>query len=404
MIAVRGRTIGVVGARGIGNYGGFERMLADLVPRLVQKGYGVRCSCEKPASGKHIADDTGATLDYFPLKPPANYTLRKVFELLYDFFFVLKYALVCDVVYVLGIYGGAALLVPRLLGREVIVNTDGLEWKRAKYSIVERSIIALYFAVSLNLATKIVVDNEQLKRFINKRHYFKTSYIPYGISEQKPTSWDESRLSSYVRKNASTASVSKDKYWLVVARLEPCNNIHIIIDGFKKASPAYPLVIVGDFTSNKYRDDIYKQAFDDGSADVLFLGAIYEADVLAMLRQHCLAHIHGHSVGGTNPSLLEAMISKNLIIAHDNPFNKEVCNRFAHYFSNSTDLNDRVTSIETSAGEPSEFRSQVCKRAVAAYSWDSVMASYDELFRDYGDKAVRAEREIERHISRGHKH
>ena len=123
-----------------------------------------------------------------------------------------------------------------------------------------------------------------------------------------------------------------------------------------------------------------------------------------MLRQHCLAYIHGHSVGGTNPSLLEAMASKNLIVAHDNPFNKEVCNRFAHYFSNSTDLHDLVTSIETSVGEPSEFRSQVCRRAIAAYSWDSVMASYDELFRDYGDKAVRAEREIERYISRGHKH
>ena len=177
---------------------------------------------------------------------------------------------------------------------------------------------------------------------------------------------------------------------MLVSRLEPENNIHEIVDGFVKARPKYPLVVVGDFTSNKYRDRVYGQAFNGNSSDIVFLGSIYDADVLWMLRQHCLAYIHGHSVGGTNPSLLEAMISENLIVAHDNFFNREVCGRFAHYFSNSSDLSDIVTLIEESAEDPSDLRSEVHKRAIAAYSWDTVATSYDKLFR--GDNASRSGR------------
>ena len=165
VINVRGKTIGIVGARGIGNYGGYERMLVDLVPRLVQKGYRVRCSCEQPERGERPCDYGGGTLDYFPLKAPANYTLRKAFELLYDSYFIAKYSRLCDIVYVLGIYGGPSLLIPRVLRKEVIINTDGLEWERAKYHVVERSIIIWFFGFSLNLASKIVVDNDKMRRY-----------------------------------------------------------------------------------------------------------------------------------------------------------------------------------------------------------------------------------------------
>jgi rhamnosyltransferase len=377
---VGSRTIGIVGARGINNYGGYERMLADLVPRLVQKGYGVRCSCEKPANGEHIADDTGATLDYFPLKPPVNYTLRKAFELLYDIFFVLKYALVCDVVYVLGIYGGAALLVPRVLGREVIVNTDGLEWKRAKYQILERCIIILYFGVSLNLATKIVVDNEALRRFIGARHHSKVSFIPYGVAHQRSQPWDAAKLGHCISEKLGAGAIEPGKYWLLVSRLEPENNIDLIVKGFVEANPKYPLVIVGDFTSHRYEKWVHEQASNGTSATVHFLGAIYDSEILWMLRQHCVAYIHGHSVGGTNPSLLEAMISKNLILAHDNPFNREVCGRFAHYFSTSTDVSNLVASTEQNP-EGASWLPWNAHERTAAYSWEHVAEEYHKLFK-----------------------
>jgi len=385
--SVRGRTIGIVGARGIDNYGGFERMLADLAPRLVQKGYCVRCSCEKPASGKRISNYKGTTLDYFALKPPANYTLRKAFELLYDFFFVLKYTLVCDVVYMLGIYGGAALLVPRLLGREVIVNTDGLEWKRAKYHIVERSIIILFFAFSLNLATSIIIDNKELRQFISARHHSKISYIPYGVARKQPLSWDAAKLGPYISETLRAEAIEPGKYWLLVARLEPENNIDLIVKGFVEANPKYPLVVVGEFTSDRYRKQVREQISNGTSAAIHFLGAIYDLEPLWMLRQHCLAYIHGHSVGGTNPSLLEAMISKNIIIAHDNPFNKEVCEATAHYFSTSADVSNLVASIEQNPDGSSRLRWPAYER-MAAYSWEYVVEEYDKLLKGDSEAAL----------------
>jgi rhamnosyltransferase len=397
VISMRGRTVGIVGARGINNYGGYERMLADFVPRLVQKGYDVRCSCEKPTSGQHITDDKGATLDFFALKPPSNYVLRKAFELLYDFFFVCKYALICDVVYVLGIYGGVALLVPRVLGKEVIVNTDGLEWKRAKYSIVERGIIVLYFAVSLNLATKIVVDNQELKRFIGERHHSKISYIPYGVEHQRPQPWDAAKLGHYISEKPGGGAIEPGKYWLLVSRLEPENNIDLIVKGFVEANPKYPLLVVGDFTSRRFKNQVHEEASNGSPATIHFLGAIYDLEILGMLRQHCLAYIHGHSVGGTNPSLLAAMMAKNLIMAHDNPFNKEVCDRFAHYFSTSADVSDLIASIERDPDGYSQLRWNAYERT-AAYSWERVAEEYHQLFKGYSEVA-RGRVETEAHVT-----
>ena len=122
-----------------------------------------------------------------------------------------------------------------------------------------------------------------------------------------------------------------------------------------------------------------------------------------MLRQHCLAYIHGHSVGGTNPSLLEAMICENLIVCHDNVFNRELCGRFAHYFLNSIDLSDLVTLIEKNGGEPTEFRSDVYKMAISAYSWDHVITAYVSLFRR-DDKRAGTEQETDGHVARKSQH
>jgi rhamnosyltransferase len=182
--------------------------------------------------------------------------------------------------------------------------------------------------------------------------------------------------------------------------LEPENNIDVIVDGFVKARPKHPLVVVGDFTSNKYRDRVYGLAANGNLSDITFLGSIYDADVLWMLRQHCLAYIHGHSVGGTNPSLLEAMISENLIVAHDNIFNKEVCGRFAYYFSNGSGLSDIVTLLEESGGDPSDLCSEAQERATAAYSWDTVTTSYDKLFSGDDTQETGVHRETQAHAGK----
>lgn len=353
-------------------------MLAELAPRLVQKGYDVRCSCEKPAKGELITDYHGVKLDYFMLKPPANYTLRKAFELFYDLFFVLFYAVFCDEVYVLGIYGGVALLFPRLLGKDVVVNTDGLEWERAKYNIVESCIIILFYTISINLASKIIIDNEGLRRVIGVRHHSKVYFIPYGVAYRHQLPWDESKLRPHISKHEE--AIEPGNYWLLVARLEPCNNIDTIVKGFVEANPKSPLLVVGDFTSQRYEEQVNREASNGNSGTVHFLGTIYDSETLWMLRQHCLAYLHGHSVGGTNPSLLEAMVSRNLIIAHANPFNKTVCEGSALYFSNSGDISNLVALTEQDPRGFEQLRWNAYERA-AAYSWEDIAGEYDKLFK-----------------------
>jgi rhamnosyltransferase len=245
-------------------------------------------------------------------------------------------------------------------------------------------MIILYFATSLNLATKIVVDNEELRQYIGARHHSKLSFIPYGVARQRPQPWDVAKLGYYIFEKLGTGAIEPGKYWLLISRLEPENNIDLIVKGFVETNPKYPLVVVGDFTSHSYEKQVREQASNGTSATIHFLGSIYDLEVLWMLRQHCLAYVHGHSVGGTNPSLLEAMISKNLIMAHDNPFNREVCDRVALYFSKSADVSELVASTEQNSQAFSRLRWNAYERT-AVYSWDCVAEEYHKLFKGNGE-------------------
>jgi len=373
--------IAIIGARGINNYGGFETMVGELAPKLVGKGYVVYCSCEKSRNGERLEDYKGVKLIYFPIKPPVNYTLRKIFEFIYDIYFIIKCSLRCDIVYVLGLFGGIFLFIPRLFGKVSIVNVDGIEWKRSKFNIVEKNLIRIFFILSTISASFIIIDNKCLKNYINPRYHKKVIYVPYGASPREYIPWDENKLIHYFKKE-DALKISQEKFWLVVARLEPENNIHIIIDGFIKAKTHLPLVIIGDFTSNKYRDEVYKMITDSESDNIILLGSVYNMEILDMLRQNCFVYVHGHSAGGTNPALLETMIMKNIIIAHDNEFNREVCGDFALYFKDADDLKNKIDLIENNPEYYLKLKDEVYDRARKEYSWDKVVDKYEFVFKE----------------------
>ena len=337
--------IAIIGARGIGNYGGFESVVSELGPALVDRGYTVYCSCEKSKNGEETSEYLGVKKIYFPFRPPSNYTLRKVFEIFYDIYFTIKCSFFCDIIYALGIGTSISLIVPRLFRRISIVNVDGLEWRRSKFSLMEKILLKAMFLMCCTLSNIIIVDNSNLINYINKKYHKKIIFIPYGVNMPRFVSWDENKLlSSTILKN--NYKISPNKFWLVVARLEPENNIHIIVEGFVKSKSSMPLVIIGDFTSDSYKRKV-NDIISHTNNKVLFLGSIYDIDLLNMFRQNCFAYIHGHSVGGTNPSLLEAMIMRNIIIAHDNEFNREVGDNTILFFKDVNDFKHKIKYIET---------------------------------------------------------
>jgi len=370
--------IAIIGARGIGNYGGFESVVSELGPSLVKRGYIVYCSCEKSGTENENKEYLGVRKIFFPIKPPANYTIRKVFEILYDMYFTIKCSFSCDIIYALGLGANFSLLIPRLFGKVSIVNVDGLEWRRSKFNLIEKILLKIMFLMCCISSSLIIVDNKELIGYISQRFHKKTVFIPYGVNPVNYVSWDSKRLDN-LKTLQEKSAIIQNEYWLVVSRLEPENNIHTIVEGFIKSETPMPLVIIGDFTSEIYKKRV-SSLISNSKRQVLFLGSIYDPYTLNMFRQNCFGYFHGHSVGGTNPSLLEAMVMENIIIAHDNEFNREVGGNAVLYFTTIEDLKNRIELIEKNPWQYSEFRKSTLSRVELNYSWENIIDEYDSRF------------------------
>ena len=381
--------IAIIGCRGIpAKYGGFETFAQGLTENLVKRGYDITVSCEYEPSQSRKDNYKGAKLEYFPIKPPKNYFLRKVYENLSDIYFLIKLSRKHQLIYFLVIEVGMFLFIPKILNRksQVIVNIDGVMWQRSKFSLLERWLLKINHDMATVFADKIIVDAQAMKNYVDKKYLDKTSYLSYGIDIPKRITWNGESLE--LLKTYTSIEMSPGDYYLVVARLEPENNIHTIIDAFNQAEISIPLVVVGDFTSEAYKEEIEDIAEECTQPGVIFLGSVYNQKLLDMLRQNCCAYIHGHSVGGTNPSLLEAAISKNIIIAHDNQFNREVCGTSAVYFKNEIELSRKMKSVYKHQQSYLKLKDDVYYRVKNNYQWDRITEGYLSLFQIINEEFI----------------
>lgn len=369
--------IAIIGSRGIpAKYGGFETFVDEISKRLVAKGYDIYVSCEGGTTPK-IPKYNGVNLFYFPLKP----FCRVIYETIYDIYSLIKSCFICDYIYMLGYGAGFFFFIPKLFRKKFFVNVDGIEWKRDKYNKLEKLILYLSEIFAVHFSDVIIADSVEIKKYIELKHGINAVYISYGVDQPPIELWNPSKLKEIHGVNSFT-DLESNSYYLVVARLEPENNIHVIIEGFLLSNTTKKLVIVGNFLSRKYElsiDEIITEL--NGYDRVIFTKGIYNKNLLNMLRQNCFAYIHGHSAGGTNPSLLEAMAMKNIIIAHDNEFNKEVGNKSILYFKYSNDLSEHIEEIEIDFGRYLILKDDSQKQVVDNYSWNKISDEYDYLFQ-----------------------
>jgi rhamnosyltransferase len=375
--------IAIIGSRGIpAKYGGFETFAEGLSTRLVKNGFEITVSCEYEPLESRIAEFNDVKLEYFPFKPPKNYFLRMFYENLSDIYFLIKLTRSHDLIYFLGIEVGFFLFIPKLIKNDIklLVNIDGLMWKRTKFNKFARFLLKLNHYFATVFANTIITDAEEMKNYIPDIYKNKAVYIPYGVELPKLIPWTNKKVKNYDK----IKDISTNNYWLVVARLEPENNISTIIDAYSKFTTKLPLIVIGEYTSDKYKKQIDRIA--ENSDNIIFLGSIYDLTTLDMLRQNCFAYIHGHSVGGTNPSLLEAMIMKNIIIAHDNEFNREVCGDLGIYFTDVDDLINKLDLIENNFSSYIKLKEELHDRAKEKYSWKDINNNYIKLFeREFGE-------------------
>lgn len=359
--------IAILGTRGIpAQYGGFETFTEELAERLVKNGVSVTVYC---ISGGLNGPDKYKSIRLVYIASPRFGPLTTV---LFDLRCLWNARKGFEVVYMLG-YGGAAFcFLPSLWGTTVWINMDGIEWARAKWGRIAKVYFKIMEAIAMRVADRVIADADSVKELLYHRHRASTpcSVIPYGatIVDDAP---DKAVLDEH--------GLERDRYYLIVCRLEPENHVMEILTGFVRSTSQFPLVVVGDHRSGtKY----VKKMLDIFDSRIRFVGTIYDQEMLRALRYHCKAYFHGHSVGGTNPSLLEALGCGNIVIAHDNPFNHEVAQDAAFYFKSSDAIPQYISEIESMDEHQLNERRQRSKQRIHDhYTWESVVEKYMKILR-----------------------
>ncbi|KAF5059614.1 hypothetical protein DSECCO2_334310 [anaerobic digester metagenome] len=372
------RKIAIIGTRGIPNsYGGFEKFAEILSTRLASKGYEICVSCERPEDNHTPPSFNGVELFYFPMKPPNFFLLRIVYEFLYDAYSLFKAARRADIVYMLGYSAAMFFFIPKLFGKQLWVNPDGMEWKRPKFNPFIRWLLKVSEKLAVFWADEMIVDSMEIKKYMDSKYGIESEFIAYGALDVPPIPWEDNKLTDDLRGKITL----NPHYWLMVARLEPENNIHTIIKGYLQSSVEMPLVVVGNFGSPAYEKHV-KAIVDEGpDKKIIFTGGIYNKEILNMIRQNCFAYLHGHSVGGTNPSLVEIMKMETVILAHNNEFNREVCRDYALYFNDADDLSHKMEIIDSERETFLDLAEKAYERVSKDYSWEGVADDYENLIK-----------------------
>ena len=356
--------LAILGTRGIpAHYGGFETFAEELSIRLVQREeVTVYCETEEEELPEMYL---GVHLVHIPAP-----RLGPLSTILFDLRCLWHARKAYDVVYMLGYGTSIFCFIPRLWGSTVWINMDGVEWARSKWGTLAKLWFKLMEAAAMWTADRVIADALGILRHLESRHAHlpPASVIPYGapVIDVAPAAelLDEWQL-------------TPGHYYLVVCRLEPENSVREIMGGYLRSSSRFPLIVVGRLApATDYVNSLLQMS--DGR--VRFIGPIYDKKKLQSIRYHAFAYFHGHTAGGTNPSLLEALGCGNLVISHENLFNREVAGNAACYFKQESDIAGIVTAIEAYSPETiHEKKAEARERIIQSYEWDKVTETYLQL-------------------------
>ena len=360
--------IAITGTRGIPNrYGGFEQFAQKLSIGLAARGHDVWVyNTRNHIYQKPVYRGVRIISKISPeglLGPMANY--------LYDFV-CLRDAIRrhADIILECG-FASASPCYPylNLKRTRLITHMDGMEWKRTKWGKYTRRIIRKSIVKTIRYSDALVCDHLEMFKFYAMNYGQQPEYIPFGADI----------IQAADRTVLEAMKLERGRYYLVTARLEPENNIRDIILGYLSAKLSEPLVVVGDY-SGKYGQRIHREFSE--KEGIIFAGGIYHEESLDNLRHFCKALIHGHSVGGTNPSLLEAMAAGAWILAHDNPFNRYILEEDALYFNAMDDLAVILKKTNGGFSKSMEMIGNNREKIRTQYQWQDIISKYEALFRE----------------------
>lgn len=358
--------IAIIGTRGIPNqYGGFEQFAEHLSVGLVEKGHTVTVY----NSHNHPYQKTewnGVTIVhcYDP-----EFKLGSAGQFIYDLNCI-RHARKnnFDVLLFLG-YSSSSVWGPFYPKKPVIIsNMDGLEWKREKYSPPVRRFLKYAEKLAINYSNYFIADSTAIQSHLQERYHINAAYIPYGADILTDKTND--LLSDY--------AIAEQNYCMLMARMEPENSIETILDGFHQSETSKQFVVVGN-TDNRFGKYIAHKFGND--TRIKFLGALFDQQAIHTLKHNSSLYFHGHSVGGTNPSLVEAMSSKALIAAHDNHFNRAVLQKDAYYFTTSAEVRSLVEQIHRDEKTNKMILNNL-QKIKEFYNWPGIIEQYENFMLD----------------------
>jgi glycosyltransferase involved in cell wall biosynthesis len=365
--------VAITGTRGIPNrYGGFEQFAEGLSVRMVKKGHEVMVYNPGDHSFKEdIFDGVQLVKIIAPFKrnPPLS-------SLLYDFLCLwdaLKQK--PDVIFNCGHTPSVFLKILKNPDKiPFLFHMDGMEWKRKKWGWFARAYLKFSERLAVKWADYQVVDNLEIQKYYQKKYGINPANIAYGADI--PT---EGELNKELLPSKYQNLIKGKEYFLVISRLEPENNTDMILKAFLKSGSKDLLIVIGN-THTKFGKKLVK---DFGySANIRFLGPVFDKQILNIFRRHSKAYVHGYSAGGTNPSLLEAMAVSCTIFTHDNPFNRSVLGENAYYFSTISLLKEYFSGLGKLEEKKGEKILGNLKKIREQYSWDRVCDQYAGVFEE----------------------
>lgn len=357
--------IGIIGTRGIPNrYGGFEQLAEYLAVGLVQKGHAVT------VYGGH--DHAYQQKNYQGVQLVHCRNPEKSWgsagQFVYDWHCIQdarhrKF----DVLLFLGYTSSSVWGRWYPKGTAIVTNMDGLEWQRSKYGRLAQRFLRHAEKWAIAYSDCLVADSPAIQQYLKDTHQVDSTYIAYGAEIIQ--SEDLSVLSTY--------GLQPQGYMMLMARMEPENNIAMILEGFAASNTACQLLVVGN-VQNKHGRQLQTQY--QGDKRMVFAGAVFDKVKLHTLKQQAALYFHGHSAGGTNPSLLEAMASGVAIAAHDNVFNRAVLQNNAFYFNSAQVLARLIAQMPPQAALANMVQQNLIQ-VRQQYNWPLIIDQYEQLLQ-----------------------
>ncbi|MDY3063407.1 MAG: DUF1972 domain-containing protein [Bacteroidaceae bacterium] len=357
------KNIAIVGIQGVpAQYGGFETLVENIIGENASQevNYTVFCSSKDyPVKQKYYQ---GARLKYIPF-----FCANGIQSIPYDSLSLMYCIKGYDAVLMLGVSGCTFLPIFKLFSRtKIIVNIDGLEHRRAKWGGFAKWFLKTSEKFAIFFADTVIADNVCIQKYVQRTYHKHAQLITYGgdhvlrnVSEEK----QQDILKQF--------NIKKQEYAVTICRIEPENNCHITLEAFSKCNQT--LVFVGNWGKNKYSQEL-KMKYSQ-YPNIHLIDSIYDLDFLYTIRKNCRLYIHGHSAGGTNPSLVEAMFFGCPILTYDVKYNRETTNNKAYYYSNSDQLVSLLENPNLDASDMLQFAQQ-------NYRWKIIAQQYEALYPD----------------------